>query len=63
MTSADPYEPYLRFVERVIDALEELLQREREAEFASGSFEQEFTWSLDETIERILNHHHKGNGS
>lgn len=63
MTSPDPYEPYLRFVEAVIDALEDLLQREREAEFPAGSFEQEFTWSLDETIERILNHHQKGNES
>jgi hypothetical protein len=52
MTSADPY---IRFVERVIDALEELIHAESRP-YSEHSFDQ----LLEETIGKILNYHERG---
>jgi cell fate (sporulation/competence/biofilm development) regulator YmcA (YheA/YmcA/DUF963 family) len=51
MTSADPY---LRFVEAVIDALEELINSERQPVV------DEFANQLDDTIAAILDFHKRG---
>jgi cell fate (sporulation/competence/biofilm development) regulator YmcA (YheA/YmcA/DUF963 family) len=51
MTSADPY---LRFVEAVIDALEELINSERHPVV------DEFAHQLDDTIAAILDFHKRG---
>jgi hypothetical protein len=52
MTSADPY---LRFVEAVIDALEDLINSERHPAVVD-----EFTNQLDDTIAAILDFHKRG---
>ena len=51
MTSPDPY---VRFVESVIDALEELIHAERHPVDVN-----QFTAELDETIAAILDFHRK----
>ena len=60
MTSANP-DPYLRFVETVIDALEQLINAERHPSRA-GEWDMAgelFADQLDDTIAAILDFHKK----
>ena len=58
-TSPDPdYEPdpYVRFVEKVIDALEDLIHEERKPARRHPSVVHEFRRDLDDTLQQILNY-------
>lgn len=50
MTSANP-DPYVEFVEKVIDALEDLIHEERHP-----SVVRDFDRELDATLQQILNY-------
>jgi hypothetical protein len=58
-TSPDPHhepDPYVRFVEKVIDALEELIHEERNPALRHPSVVHDFRRDLDDTLQQILNY-------